>query len=184
MTTSTGTSRFTPEVCTSRLHRTESARPAGTIPIDRSIESIHRISADLRPSILDAGLVAAIEWLVQEQQRHNGIPYRLHAEWPDIAVPPNLATSLFRIAQEACNNIRKHAQATRVDIYLRQVQGDLVLEVTDNGMGISDERRNNPRSFGLLGMAERMAALGGHFHLASRSGRGTTVRVTAPLHLH
>ncbi len=152
--------------------------------IDRSIESIHRISADLRPGILDAGLVAAIEWLVQEQQRHNGIPYRLHSDWQDISLPANLATSLFRIAQEACNNIRKHAQATQVDIYLVGKDGELVLEVTDNGIGISEERRNNPRSFGLLGMSERIAALGGRFQLTTRSGHGTTVRVTTPLHLH
>ncbi len=151
--------------------------------IDRSIESIHRISADLRPSILDAGLVAAIEWLVQEQQQQNGIPYRLHSDWQDIELSPNLSTSLFRIAQEACNNIRKHAHATRVDIYLHENDGQLVLEVTDDGIGIEDERRHDPRSFGLLGMSERMAALGGSFKLTTRSGHGTTVRVSTPLHM-
>lgn len=150
--------------------------------IDRSIESIHRISVDLRPGILDAGLVAAIEWLAQEQQRQNGIPYHLHSDWQDIALPPPLATSLFRIAQEACNNIRKHAHATHVDIYLHEDNGELVLEVTDNGIGIADERRHNPRSFGLLGMSERMSALGGRFQLTTRCGQGTTVRVTTPLH--
>ncbi len=150
--------------------------------IDRSIESIHRISADLRPGILDAGLVAALEWLAQEQQQQTGIPYLLHCSRQDIEMPPMLATSLFRIAQEACNNIRKHARATQVDIHLQVSDGELVLEVIDNGIGIADERRNNPRSFGLLGMSERMASLGGSFHLASRSGKGTMVRVKVPLH--
>ena len=150
--------------------------------IDRSIESIHRISADLRPGILDAGLVAALEWLAQEQQQQTGIPYLLHCSRQDIEMDPMLATSLFRIAQEACNNIRKHAHATQVDIHLQATGGELVLEVIDNGIGIAEDRRNNPRSFGLLGMSERMASLGGSFHLASRSGKGTMVRVKVPLH--
>ncbi len=152
--------------------------------IDRSIESIHRISADLRPGILDAGLVAALEWLVQEQQKQTGIPYLLHSNRQDIEMDPMLATSLFRIAQEACNNIRKHAHATQVDIHLQESDGELVLEVIDNGIGIAEDRRNNPRSFGLLGMSERMASLGGSFHLASRMGKGTMVRVKVPLHDH
>lgn len=152
--------------------------------IDRSIESIHRISADLRPSILGAGLVAALEWLAQEQQKQTGTPHILHCGRQDIDMAPNLATSLFRIAQEACNNVRKHAHASRVDIHLREGDGELVLEVVDNGIGIADDRRNNPRSFGLLGMAERTSALGGKFKLTSRSGRGTKVRVTLPLRPH
>ncbi len=152
--------------------------------IDRSIESIHRISADLRPSILGAGLVAALEWLAQEQQKQTGTPHILHCGRQDIDMAPNLATSLFRIAQEACNNVRKHAHASRVDIHLREGDDELVLEVVDNGIGIADDRRNNPRSFGLLGMAERTSALGGKFKLTSRSGRGTKVRVTLPLRPH
>lgn len=150
--------------------------------IDRSIESIHRISADLHPSILNAGLVAALEWLAQEQQRQTGVPYLLHNNPNDIEMDPMLATTLFRVAQEACNNIRKHAQATQVDIHLHERDGELVLEVIDNGIGISDNRRHNPRSFGLLGMSERMAALGGSFQLASHIGKGTMVRVKVALH--
>ncbi len=152
--------------------------------IDRSIESIHRISADLRPGILDAGLVAALAWLVQEQQRQTGIPCQLHCDRLDIDMAASLATSLFRVAQEACNNVRKHAQASRVDIYLRESGGELALEIVDNGIGIDNDRYNNPRAFGLLGMAERMSALGGHFTLDSRRGDGTTVRVTLPLRDH
>lgn len=148
--------------------------------IDQSIASIHRIAADLRPGILDAGLVAALEWLAQEQQRQTGIPCRLNSTQPDIAMAPALATSLFRIAQEACNNVRKHAQASRVDICISEAAGQLMLEITDDGMGIAEERRTNPRAFGLLGMAERMAALGGRFTLVSHIGAGTTVRVTVP----
>lgn len=146
--------------------------------IDRSIESMHRIAADLRPGILDAGLVAALEWLAQEQREQAGLECVLHCAQQDIAMDPALATSLFRVAQEACNNIRKHAQANRIDMRLRESDGELVLEIADDGIGIPEERRQGAHSFGLLGMAERMTALGGRFDLQSHSGLGTTVRVT------
>ncbi len=153
--------------------------------IDRSMESMHRIAADLRPGILDAGLVAALEWLAQEQRQQAGLACVLQCAQQDIAMDPALATSLFRVAQEACNNIRKHAQASRIDMRLGESDGELVLEIADDGIGIADERRHGAHSFGLLGMAERMTALGGRFDLQSCSGQGTTVRVmvrvTAPL---
>lgn len=150
--------------------------------IDRSIDSIHRIAADLRPGILDAGLVAALEWLVQEQRQQTGIPYLLHSRDQDIDMDPKLATTLFRIAQEACNNIRKHARATQVDIHLHDLGHELVLEVIDNGCGLPDDLRDNPRSFGLRGMQQRTQALGGDFSIVSRLGKGTMVRATIPLH--
>lgn len=149
--------------------------------LDRSIESIHRIAVDLRPGILDAGLVAALEWLAQEHTRQTGVHCRLHCAAQDIAMDPKLATSLFRIAQEACNNVRKHAGASQVDIHLHDHGDELTLEIIDNGCGIPDERRDSPRSFGLRGMSERMAALGGDFLIASRAGKGTLVRVCLPL---
>jgi signal transduction histidine kinase len=149
--------------------------------LDRSIESIHRIAIDLRPGILDAGLVAALEWLAQEHTRQTGVTCSLHCTDPDIAMEPTLATSLFRIAQEACNNVRKHAGATHVDIHLQDTGNELILEIIDNGCGIPDERRDSPCSFGLRGMNERMAALGGDFLIASRAGKGTLVRVCLPL---
>lgn len=149
--------------------------------LDRSIESIHRIAVDLRPGILDAGLVAALEWLAQEHTRQTGVPCSLHCAAQDIALDPKLATALFRIAQEACNNARKHAGATQLDIHLQDTGHELVVEIIDNGCGIPPERRDSPRSFGLRGMSERMAALGGDFLIASRPGKGTLVRVCLPL---
>ena len=83
-----------------------------------SIASIHRISADLRPGILDAGLVAALEWLSSEFELQTGLPCEFRCKDMDIPLDTRLATTLFRIAQEACNNIRKHAQATGVEIQL------------------------------------------------------------------
>ncbi len=149
--------------------------------IDRSIESIHRIAADLRPGILDAGLVAALEWLAQENGQQQGIPYLVHCGQQDIPMDPKLATSLFRVAQESCNNIRKHANATQVDIHVHDTGNELLMEVIDNGCGLPDDKRDDPRSFGLRGMGERVRSLGGEFAIVSRPGKGTMVRVSVPL---
>ncbi len=145
-----------------------------------SIESIHRISADLRPGILDAGLVAALEWLSSEFELQTGIACEFRCKDLDISLDPRLATTLFRIAQEACNNIRKHAQATGVEIQLHDDGRELQLEIIDNGCGMPDEQRDSPHSFGIRGMEERVAAIGGSFRMASRPGKGTIVSVRTP----
>lgn len=93
---------------------------------------------------------------------------------------PQLATSLFRVVQESCNNIRKHAGASQVDIHLHDTGDELLLEVIDNGIGLPDDKRDNPRSFGLRGMNERIRALGGEFSIMSRPGKGTMVRASVP----
>lgn len=151
--------------------------------LDRSIESIHRISADLRPGILDAGLVAALEWLAQEQQEQTGLPYHFRCNHADIELAPKVATSLFRVAQEACNNIRKHAQASCIEMQLFEDGNALLLEIVDNGTGMDGARRDSPRSFGLRGMAERMSMLGGEFSVVSAPGKGTIVSARLPLEL-
>ncbi len=151
--------------------------------LDRSIESIHRISADLRPGILDAGLVAALEWLAQEQQAQTGLPYRFSCNHADIDLDPKVATSLFRVAQEACNNIRKHAQASCIDMRLHDDGQELLMEIIDNGIGMEGTRRDSPRSFGLRGMAERMAMLGGEFSIVSQPGKGTLVSARLPVEI-
>lgn len=146
-----------------------------------SIASIHRISADLRPGILDAGLVAALEWLAAEFERQTGLPCEFHCNEADIDMDSKLATMLFRIAQESCNNIRKHAQATGVEMQLFNDGNELQLEIIDNGCGIPDDRRDSPRSFGLRGMQERTAAFGGSFDIVSRQSKGTMVTVRVPM---
>lgn len=149
--------------------------------LNRSLESIHRISADLRPGILNAGLVAALEWFVQEQEKQTGTPYVLRCNAPDIDMDPHLATALFRVVQEACNNIRKHAQASLVEIHLYDGCSELLMEIIDNGIGIDEPRRQASKSFGLRSMSERIASLNGEFSVASRPGKGTIVTVRVPL---
>ena len=92
-----------------------------------------------------------------------------------------LATTLFRVAQEACNNIRKHAYASGVEIHLHYDGSELLMEVIDNGRGISDEQRDSPQSFGLRSMEERVAAIGGSFQIVSRPDKGTMVSARVPV---
>ena len=148
--------------------------------LDSSIASIHRISADLRPGILDAGLVAALEWLSSEFELQTGLACEFRCTDLDISLDAKLATTLFRIAQEACNNIRKHALASGVEIQLHDDGNELLMEIIDNGCGISEVQRDSPLSFGIRGMEERAAAIGGSFLITSRPGKGTMVSVRAP----
>ncbi len=149
--------------------------------IDKSIDSIHRITDDLRPGILDVGLPAALKWLTQENSRQDGIHYLLHCSQPDIAINPKLVTSLFRVAQEACNNVRKHAHATQVDIHLFDRGDELLMEIIDNGIGLPNTRRDDPNAFGLRGMSERIQGLGGEFSIMARPHKGTMVHVSVPI---
>lgn len=145
--------------------------------VDRTIDAVHRISLDLRPSILDFGLVAALEWQVREFTDQTGIACGLDCADKDIEVAPDRASALFRIVQEALTNIAKHAGASRVDVHLSRTRSTLHLKITDNGHGIGQADRSKPQSFGLRGMAERAAALGGTLSLGHAPGGGTVVAI-------
>ncbi|WP_229506855.1 sensor histidine kinase [Pseudoduganella rivuli] len=145
--------------------------------VDRTIDAVHRISLDLRPSILDFGLVAALEWQVREFADQTGIDCVFTCADKDIDVAPDRASALFRILQEALTNIAKHAHASHVDVQLSRTRSYLHLKITDNGLGIRQADRSKPQSFGLRGMAERAAALGGTLSLTHAHGGGTVVAI-------
>ncbi|OON61066.1 hypothetical protein B0920_19250 [Massilia sp. KIM] len=145
--------------------------------VDRSIEAVHRISLDLRPTTLDLGLVAALEWQAREFEKQLGIPVLLRFADPDIVLDPDHATALFRIFQETLTNIAKHAGATRVTVSLRRQRQHLLLTICDNGRGIQPADRLKPHSFGLRGMSERASALGGTLALSAAPGGGTMVTI-------
>src|SRR5579864_5994354 len=136
--------------------------------LDEAIHSVRRIATDLRPGVLDdLGLVAAIEWAVDEFQARTGIESYVSLPDVDMALNPQSATALFRILQEALTNVARHARATQVAVRLTQEDGDLSLEVRDNGRGIREEELAGGRSLGVLGMRERTILLGGEFSIAS-----------------
>ena len=149
--------------------------------VDRTIDAVHRISLDLRPSVLDFGLRAALEWQCTEFEKQNGVKCALAAAEVEVELAPDRATALFRIFQEALTNIAKHARASSVTVRLHHGDGQLTLAVTDDGIGIAPADRSKPRSFGLRGMAERAQALGGELAIAPEVGGGTTLAVRIPL---
>ena len=145
--------------------------------VDRTIEAVHRISLDLRPSTLDLGIVAALDWQAREFEKQTGITCIFRSAERDIELAQDHASALFRIFQEALTNIAKHAGATRVMVSLRRQRQHLILSICDNGRGITPTDRLKPQSFGLRGMSERAAALGGTLTLSAAPGGGTMVAV-------
>jgi signal transduction histidine kinase len=149
--------------------------------VDRTIEAVHRISLDLRPSTLDLGLVAALEWQAREFERQAGVACVFRCGEREIDLDPDHASALFRIFQEALTNIAKHAGATRVMVTLRRQRQYLLLTIVDNGRGIQPADRLKPHSFGLRGMSERARALGGTLTLSEAPGGGTMVAIKTRL---
>jgi signal transduction histidine kinase len=151
--------------------------------IDSTIQTVRRISAELRPGVLDhLGLVAALEWQANEFQHRTGIKCDVRTSVREALLDQDLRTTLFRIFQETLTNVIRHAGATQVTVDLSHNDSRIMLEVKDNGRGISRTEVSNGKSMGLLGMRERAALLGGIFRIGRlASGPGTRVRVLIPL---
>ncbi len=149
--------------------------------VDETIQSVRRISTELRPVILDeVGLVAAVEWAADEFAARTGTKCQLDLPQDDVVIDPECATALFRIFQETLTNVARHANATEVNVRLAKEDGDLTLEVHDNGQGVSEEQLSAGSSLGILGMRERALLLGGELTITGAPGEGTTVRVRIP----
>jgi PAS domain S-box-containing protein len=143
-----------------------------------TIQSVRRISTELRPGILDdLGLIAAIEWAAEEFQSRTGTNCRLDLPEDDIVIDQERATALFRILQETLTNVARHANATQVNVRLANEEGTLILEVHDNGKGINKQELSAGRSLGILGMRERALLLGGGLAISGAPGQGTTIEV-------
>lgn len=149
--------------------------------IDATVRTIRTIINNLRPAVLDLGLNAAFEWQVSEFRRRTGIACDLLMGEKEFDVDDTRATSLFRILQESLTNVIRHANASHVVIELYKEDSRLVMKITDNGIGIYPESRKNANSFGLVGVEERIHALGGEFLISSAPGKGTTLTVYIPL---
>jgi signal transduction histidine kinase len=137
---------------------------------------------NLRPAILEQGLVAALQWITLRFERRTGVPCALRLP-PEVSdLPAGVPLVAYRTAQEALTNISKHAQATRVQMDLSLAGGVLSLEVSDNGRGLSQEDLAKARSFGIRGLHERAGTVGGWVDLSS-GPNGTTLILSVPLHL-
>jgi signal transduction histidine kinase len=150
--------------------------------IDVMVKDVRRISAELRPNLLDdLGLMAAIAWQSLEFQRRSGIVCEAMVPREEIALSERAATAVYRIYLEILTNVARHSGATEVRVNVDRRDGELVLHVNDNGRGITESEVSDRRSLGLLGMRERAAVFGGDVHIAGSTGKGTTVSVTVPL---
>lgn len=150
--------------------------------IDSTIDTVRRISSELRPGILDdLGLIAAIEWQTHQFATRTGIACTCAVAPDAIDLSQEQATAIFRVFQEILTNVLRHAEATSVDVKLYQDTTCFVLEVKDNGRGITGQQKTNVRSLGLLGMQERMHLLGGSVDVEGAAGQGTRVKVCVPI---
>jgi PAS domain S-box-containing protein len=150
--------------------------------IDDTINVVRRISAELRPGVLDdIGLRAAIEWQSQELERRLGVRCAVRSNLGDDKLDRATSTAVFRIFQEALTNVSRHAKASSVTVRLERVDDELRLEVVDDGRGITLEEASDPSSLGLLGIRERARRLGGHVEVGPASPRGTRVALGIPL---
>ena len=146
-----------------------------------TLQAVKRISAELRPGLLDdVGLTAAIEWQAEEFRKRTGIECRTRVE-QDLGLEKDLSTTIFRIVQEALTNVARHARAGRVEISLRERDGVVRLLIIDDGVGITAEQASDPRSFGLLGIRERVRFWNGRVKVKGSPGKGTTLDVVIPL---
>jgi hypothetical protein len=150
--------------------------------LETTVAATRRISADLRPLMLDdLGLLPALEWLVESFTEHTSIRCELAVGNADLELPDLQATAVFRTVQESLTNIAKHAGASRVDVAIEHRDSELTVSVRDDGVGFSPEASRKPNSYGLLGLRERAALLGGEARVTSAPGRGTHVEVRFPV---
>ena len=150
--------------------------------VDNAIDSVQRISSDLRPTLLnDVGLVAGMEWQAGEFRERTGIECNVSVESEEISLDENISVDIFRIFQEALTNVVRHAEATRIDVSLQVKKGRLCLEIRDNGRGIEEKEISGPRSFGLMGMRERVYSWDGELRINGVAGKGTTLIVDLPI---
>jgi signal transduction histidine kinase len=148
--------------------------------IDQTVTSVQRISSELRPSVLDdLGLFAALEDEARLFEERSGIECELSLN-TQRQVSGSMATTVYRIAQEALTNVARHSDATRVEIRIRQVAEELLLDIRDDGKGVTLEQIDNEHSLGLIGIRERADLLGGIVHIEGFPGRGTIVSVRLP----
>jgi PAS domain S-box-containing protein len=151
----------------------------------KALESLRATAQGLRPRVIDdLGLVDALEWIAEELERDQGIQTKVESRRMERVLPPETQILLFRIAQEALNNIRKHARASRVIIKLEGGEGNIKLTVTDDGQGFATpdkiEGMVSAGRLGLMGMGERAKLLNGTLRIKSAPGKGTEITVTLP----
>jgi signal transduction histidine kinase len=150
--------------------------------IDSTTKMVQRISAELRPKILDSlGLAAAVEWQAREFQKRTGIGAQFRQNFELPSIDENVTTGVYRIVQEALTNVARHSKATNAEITMQLRDGALHVEISDNGKGFDEELLAHPESLGLLSMQERARIIGGKVSITGSPGKGTRISLDTPL---
>lgn len=150
--------------------------------VAETLAAVQRISRELRPALLDElGFAHAVAWQARVFQEATGVAVRLEIDPRLPELSPQAATALYRVAQEALTNVARHAQASAVELKLRRSRGALRLSVADDGKGFAPGALESSASLGLLGMRERLRALGGDLELVTRGQGGALVSARLPL---
>ena len=149
--------------------------------LQHAIGASQRIMMNLRPPILDQGLVAAIQWLAESFQKRTGVATSFHSSGERIETGKEIAMVAYRTAQEALTNISKHAACSKVTIDLSDAEGVLTLELSDDGRGLDRAALSKAKAFGLRGLRERAKTVDGWLDVSSREGAGTSVILSVPL---
>jgi len=150
--------------------------------LGQASERLHRFVSKLRPEILDnLGLITALEWQTEEFFKFHQIECEFICELDRLTVPDEIAIAIYRIVQECLTNISRHSKASNSKVKVDHIDNTLVVEVSDDGIGISNKVLASTNRFGLLGIRERASALNGSVHIDSKLGEGTTVRTAIPI---
>jgi len=170
-----------------RLARELDSRPAAAPAVNamqellaHAVTASDRIQHDLRPPVLDAGLVAALQWLVQGFRNRTGVTTTFESNREEIESAPDRAAALYRVAQEALANVAKHAHASRVSVQLFAAADEVSLEIADNGVGFDTHGLESTPGFGVRGLVERARGFDRWAEADSSPGRGTTVMFSFP----
>jgi PAS domain S-box-containing protein len=155
----------------------------GTIELAaQAISTVQRVASDLRPKMLDdLGLEPALEWLGADFTRQTKIACKVTVDVPSWVIGKNAATALYRVIQEALTNIRRHSKAAHADVRLVFSDGMLNLQIEDSGIGITAEQVRASNSYGLIGLRERVEALGGSLSISGEPGSGTILQAHIPI---
>jgi PAS domain S-box-containing protein len=149
--------------------------------VDAIIQVVRDVATALRPAALDLGILAGLEWLVEEFQKRNGIRCTVSVAESDVALGEDRSIVLFRIVQESLTNVSRHASARNVEILLDHDAERIRLDIEDDGVGFDVDAARRKKTFGLLGIQERVIMLRGELSIASEPGRGTRVSVSMPI---
>jgi len=149
--------------------------------VDNTIKTARKIMTDLRPEVLDLlGFIETIKQHLNAFQERYKITCHFENTITSLELDSQQSVALFRIIQEALNNVAKHSKATELRVVFEKKNNKLILEIVDNGIGFDENHKKNADSYGLIGMKERVFLLDGELTITGKKNLGTSIKVVMP----